>query len=105
MFRRAATDELPALLDHEEDAARSRQSLGRVEMIALGRIELRVEGVELGDLKLDDLKRFSAVIDEDVFDALSLSSTLAAKQTIGGTSPERVKAALTAAKVSIDDKN
>src|SRR4029078_13187055 len=35
---RAATDELSVLLDHEEDAVRAGQRLGRIEVVALGRV-------------------------------------------------------------------
>lgn len=73
------------------------ETVGKAVLFAIDK------GVELGDLKLEDLKQFSDTIDEDVFDALSLTNTLAAKQTIGGTSPDRVKAALAAAKLSIAD--
>ena len=48
-------------------------------------------GKELNDLKLSDFQKFSNEIEEDVFEALSLESTLAAKSSIGGTSPEMVK--------------
>lgn len=56
------------------------------------------EGVELHELRLEQLKAFSPSIDADVFEALSLESTLAAKRVIGGTSPERVSEALSVAK-------
>jgi argininosuccinate lyase len=49
---------------------------------------------ELNKLTLDELRRFSKKIENDVFDALSLKETLAAKDTIGGTSPRRVKQAI-----------
>jgi argininosuccinate lyase len=47
-------------------------------------------GVEINELPLDTMRSFSAVIGPDVFDALSLEQTLAAKSQIGGTSPARV---------------
>jgi argininosuccinate lyase len=49
---------------------------------------------ELSELALDDLKSFSARIEQDVFDSLSLESTLATKSQTGGTAPERVAAEL-----------
>lgn len=52
------------------------------------------QGKELGELSIDELRSISADIDEDVFEALSLESTLASKSAIGGTSPERVATAL-----------
>jgi argininosuccinate lyase len=56
---------------------------------------------ELHDLSLGELRRFSKKIDNDVFDALSLDKTLAAKDTIGGTSPKRVRQAIKDAKRSL----
>lgn len=52
------------------------------------------ENKELSDLSLDGLQQFSGDIDDDVFDALSLGSTLASKSAAGGTSPNRVAEAL-----------
>ena len=60
-------------------------------------------GCELADLSLDELRQFSPDIDETVFDSLSLASTLASKSQIGGTSPERVSAALADARRSLED--
>jgi len=53
---------------------------------------------ELNDLSIKELSRFSKKIGKDVFEALSLRNTLASKNTIGGTSPTRVKEALRDAK-------
>jgi argininosuccinate lyase len=64
------------------------EAVGKIVMHAIER------GVELNDLSLAELKSFSASIDEDVFDALSLEKTLATKSQIGGTAPERVAAEL-----------
>jgi argininosuccinate lyase len=57
--------------------------------------------VEINELSLFELEKFSDAIDDDVFDALSLEQTLASKNQIGGTSPERVFEALEAAKKSL----
>jgi argininosuccinate lyase len=59
-------------------------------------------GRELDDLTLEELNEFSPGIEADVFDALKLETTLAAKSQIGGTSPERVSEALEKARQSID---
>jgi argininosuccinate lyase len=56
---------------------------------------------ELQELSLDELKQFSDRIDLDVFDALGLNQTLASKSQAGGTSPERVREALAAARKKI----
>lgn len=59
-------------------------------------------GKELNELSLDEIKKFSSEIEKDVFDALSLTQTLASKNQIGGTSPERVYEALEDAKRSLE---
>ena len=72
-------------------------TVGRAVLLAAER------GCELSDLSLDDLKKFSPEIDETIFEALGLSNTLSSKSQIGGTSPERVKSALAAARRSLED--
>lgn len=50
------------------------------------------EGKDLKELDdLEELKGFSGLFDEDVFELLSVDASVAAKRTSGGTSPERVK--------------
>lgn len=55
------------------------------------------QGKELEELTLDELRSISDDIGEDVFDSITLERSLAAKSAVGGTSPERVAAALEAA--------
>ena len=50
---------------------------------------------------LADLRFFSEVIADDVFEALSLTSTLNSKSQIGGTSGERVHESLAIARASL----
>lgn len=59
---------------------------------------------ELHEMSLDEYRKFSSDIDEDVFDVLSIESTLAAKSQIGGTSRERVAEALKAASELLDGR-
>ncbi|MBK6750044.1 MAG: argininosuccinate lyase [Pyrinomonadaceae bacterium] len=66
--------------------------VGNAVLYAIG------EGKELHELRIDQLREFSPMIDADVMDALSLDAALAAKTTSGGTSPSRVAEALEAAK-------
>ncbi len=68
------------------------ETVGRIVTQAIER------GIQLNELPLDDLKSASELIEEDVFEALSLESTVATKAQIGGTAPERVRAELQAAK-------
>jgi argininosuccinate lyase len=67
----------------------------------VGRIVMRAiaSGKELEQM---DLSQFSTLIDEDVYDALSLESTLSAKSQIGGTAREVVDKALTAARTDLN---
>lgn len=48
---------------------------------------------DLSDMSLDELRRFSNEIDQDVFEVLTLEGSVAARNHIGGTAPEQVKAA------------
>ncbi len=68
-----------------------------------GRIVLRAveRGMELHEIALDEMREFSALIKEDVYDALTLEATLATKDVIGGTSPARVREALRAARAAL----
>ena len=71
---------------------------------AVGRVVLHAiaQNKELGELELKDFQQFSGAIEKDVFEALSLEQTLASKNQIGGTAPERVYEALEAAKNEIE---
>lgn len=71
-------------------------TVGRVVLFALA------SGRELDDLSLDELREFSDAIDIDVFSALSIDRTLAAKNQIGGTSSERVAEALERARTQLE---
>ncbi|MBL8423175.1 MAG: argininosuccinate lyase [Candidatus Accumulibacter phosphatis] len=55
-------------------------------------------GVDLSELTLADLRQFSTLIDEDVFKALTVDGSLAARNHIGGTAPEQVLAAIARAR-------
>jgi argininosuccinate lyase len=48
-------------------------------------------GCDLADLSLDDLKGFHALIEQDIYQVLTLEGSVAARKHIGGTAPERVK--------------
>ncbi|MFT3743435.1 MAG: hypothetical protein QM785_03975 [Pyrinomonadaceae bacterium] len=72
------------------------EAVGRAVLYAIS------EGKELHELTVEQLKVFSPEIGEDVSQALSLESTLGAKNAIGGTSPSRVAEALAAARTFLD---
>jgi len=71
------------------------ETVGRVVVDAIER------GVELNEVPLDDLKSFSPLIDQDVFDSLSLERTLGTKSQVGGTAPDRVAAELKSARTRL----
>ncbi len=54
------------------------------------------QGRDLGELTLEELRRFSTMIDEDVFEVLTLEGSVRARNHIGGTAPERVREAVQA---------
>jgi argininosuccinate lyase len=62
--------------------------VGRIVLFAADR------GRELHELTIEEFRKFSEVIDDDVFEALSIENTLGSKSQIGGTSRERVAKAL-----------
>ena len=71
------------------------ETVGRIVMRAIER------GVEVNELALAELQSFSSLIDQDVFDALSLEQTLAAKRQTGGTASTRVTDELKRARLSL----
>ncbi|MEP6902528.1 MAG: argininosuccinate lyase [Actinomycetota bacterium] len=68
----------------------------RIAHDTVGRIVLSAisKGKELNELSLEEMQSFSERVENDVFEALSLEQTLASKNQIGGTSPDRVYEAL-----------
>jgi argininosuccinate lyase len=71
------------------------EAVGRMVLYGLSK------GLELHELELEELRQFSPLVSEDVYEALSLERTLASKSQVGGTSPARVSEALTAARESL----
>lgn len=54
--------------------------------------------IELSELSLEQLQSFGSMIEEDVYDILSLEGSIKTRNHFGGTAPERVKEALDAMK-------
>ncbi|QBH95072.1 argininosuccinate lyase [Limnobaculum zhutongyuii] len=65
-------------------------------------LEAIKQGKALEELSLSQLKQFNAVIDEDVYPALSLQSCLEKRCAKGGVNPQQVASAIDAAKVRLD---
>lgn len=53
---------------------------------------------ELHDLSLDELKSFSSLIQEDVFDTLSTAAMIDRRKSAGGTATENVRSAISDAR-------
>ncbi len=58
---------------------------------------------DLSEMSLQELKIFSEVIDEDVFEVLTLEGSVAARNHIGGTAPAQVRAAVERARTRGSD--
>lgn len=72
------------------------EAVGRAVLYAISK------GEELHELTVEQLREFSPEFGDDVAEALSLASTLGAKNAIGGTSPLRVAEALRTARAFLD---
>jgi argininosuccinate lyase len=49
---------------------------------------------DLSEMSLDELQQFSDRIEADVFEVLTLEGSVAARNHLGGTAPEQVRAAV-----------
>jgi argininosuccinate lyase len=56
---------------------------------------------DLSELTLDELRRFSDVIAADVFEVLTLEGSVQARNHLGGTAPEQVRAAVVRARARV----
>ncbi len=64
-----------------------------------------IAGHDLSDMSLDELKSFSAEIDNDVFDVLTLEGSVNARDHIGGTAPNQVRAAIKRVRETFSENN
>lgn len=55
-------------------------------------------GKDLSEMSLEELQKFSEIITEEVFDVLTLEGSVAARDHLGGTAPNQVRARVAAAK-------
>ena len=51
-------------------------------------------GKDLSDMNLEELRQFSDQINDDVFEVLTLEGSVSARNHIGGTAPDQVRAAV-----------
>jgi argininosuccinate lyase len=59
------------------------------------------KGCDVSDLTLDELKSFSPLVDESVFAVLTVEGSLSARNHVGGTAPEQVRAAIARARARL----
>ena len=71
------------------------------EVVARAVREAEARRVDLADLPLADLARFSPLVGPDVFDVLTLEGSVASRDHPGGTAPRRVREAAAAAREAI----
>ncbi|NOL48958.1 argininosuccinate lyase [Pelistega europaea] len=62
------------------------------EAVALAVRQCEQKGIDLADLSLAELKAINSSVEDDVFAVLTLEGSVSARNHIGGTAPERVKA-------------
>ena len=70
---------------------------------AVGRAVRRAveTGRDLSEMTLEELRAFSPVVENDVFDVLTLDGSVAARNHLGGTAPAQVRAAIVRAKAKL----
>ncbi|GAB1255654.1 argininosuccinate lyase [Aurantivibrio plasticivorans] len=61
-------------------------------------------GKDLSEMSLDELQQFSKEIEGDVFDVLTLEGSVSARDHIGGTAPNQVRAAVTEAQKNLSQR-
>jgi argininosuccinate lyase len=59
------------------------------------------EGRDLSDMTLGELRQFSDCIGADVFDVLTLEGSVQARDHLGGTAPDQVRAAVGRARAQL----
>jgi argininosuccinate lyase len=62
------------------------------------------QGRDLSALSLDELKQFSAQIEQDVFAVLTLEGSVQARRHIGGTAPDQVRAAIVQRRLALSTR-
>jgi argininosuccinate lyase len=93
-----ATDLADYLVRRGLEFRRAHEVVGRVVSHAIEHDKA------LEELSLDEYRRFSDLFAADLYDALTLASSLASKSARGGTSPERVREALARAKAYLESQ-
>ncbi len=74
---------------------KAHEVIGRIVVYAIE------QGRQLNELTIDECRGFSSLFDEDLFDVISLESSLAGKRQTGGTAPDQVRQELARAKAEL----
>ena len=72
------------------------------EAVALAVRFAEQRGIDLAELKLEELQQFSNLITDDIYAVLTLEGSLAARNHVGGTAPNQVDAAIGRARKLLD---
>ena len=59
-------------------------------------------GCDLADLSLEQLRAFSPLTGEDVFEVLTLEGSVAARDHVGGTAPRQVREAIARVRTQLE---
>ena len=90
-----ATDLADYLVRKGLEFRKAHEVIGRIVVYAIE------QGKQLDELTIDECRRFSPLFDQDLFDTISLESSLAGKKQTGGTAPEQVSQELARAKADL----
>lgn len=74
------------------------------EAVALAVRFAEQRGCDLCDISLPELQKFSHLIEQDIYQVLSLEGSLASRDHIGGTAPKQVDAAIARGRASLNKK-
>ncbi|MDX2032383.1 MAG: argininosuccinate lyase [Blastocatellia bacterium] len=90
-----ATDLADYLVRKGLEFRKAHDVIGRIVVFALG------QGRQLDQLTLDEYRGFSPLFTDDLFPAISLDRSLAAKSVTGGTAPDQVRGELARARAEL----
>ena len=90
-----ATDLADYLVRKGLEFRKAHEVIGRIVVFAIE------QGRQLDHLTLDEYRGFSPLFDEDLFPAIGLARSLAAKSQTGGTAPEQVRRELARARAEL----
>jgi len=62
------------------------------------------QGKDLAAMELQELRKFSAAIGEDVYKVLTLEGSVALRDHVGGTAPRQVRAAISRARAQVQEQ-